>query len=334
MMLRRYVVMATRSCLGTLPRSVQRVLFHALTMKVDNRDAWSGFFDLCKRLPVDSVTVETTLGRIAGSPRDNLLFRPFVATGEYVPELIALFRAALIGGGTYIDIGANIGLTLLPIATLPNVRCIAFEPDPLTFSFLARNVETNCADDAVTLHRLAIFDKATTVCFERSADNFGDHRIRVNNNDGLYGESRREVIEVATKRLDDAVNLVDLRRPIVIKIDTQGAEPFVFAGGTRTLAAADLMVLEVWPYGARRLGGDFIASVVPLITSRFDEGCIALTGFDNGRFQMHGEKWRPMSEFVTILTERFSSIDQSSGEQFDIWVRKTPPRRSSNVPTS
>ena len=37
-------------------------------------------------------------------------------------------------GGTYIDVGANIGLTTIPTAQNPNVNVIAFEPDPCQFS--------------------------------------------------------------------------------------------------------------------------------------------------------------------------------------------------------
>src|SRR5262245_10344023 len=133
MTLRSHGATAISWCLGRLPISARNNLLRGLVRTLDS-SSWHGFFDLSNRLPVYSVTVRTNLGLITGCPRDSLLFRSFVTTGEYVPELVALFRSALSNGGTYIDIGANIGLTLLPMAKLPGVRCIAFEPDPLNFS--------------------------------------------------------------------------------------------------------------------------------------------------------------------------------------------------------
>src|SRR5882762_4083900 len=57
-----------------------------------------------------------------------------------------------------------------------------------------------------------------------------------------------------------AVPLDDLhlgiKGPLVIKIDTQGAEPFVFSGGKETLSKADLIVVEWSPYHMARLGGE------------------------------------------------------------------------------
>jgi hypothetical protein len=42
--------------------------------------------------------------------------------------------------------------------------------------------------------------------------------------------------------------------PFAVKIDCQGAEPAIFAGGNNTLAKADLIVCEFWPWGMHRMG--------------------------------------------------------------------------------
>ena len=42
--------------------------------------------------------------------------------------------------------------------------------------------------------------------------------------------------------------------PLAVKIDCQDAEPSIIAGGTRTLAKADLIMCEFWPWGMRRMG--------------------------------------------------------------------------------
>src|SRR5262249_581289 len=48
--------------------------------------------------------------------------------------------------------------------------------------------------------------------------------------------------------------LPDLSGNIAVKIDTQGAEPFVLAAGRKTLSKARAIVMEFWPYGMAQLG--------------------------------------------------------------------------------
>ena len=70
----------------------------------------------------------------------------------WAPQLQSLLRTCFKSGGTFIDVGANIGLTLVPVASNRSVRCYGFEPEPLNFSYLARNVAANCKFDNVTLY--------------------------------------------------------------------------------------------------------------------------------------------------------------------------------------
>lgn len=106
----------------------------------------------------------------------------------------------------------------------------------------------------VEVRQIAVFDRSTTVDFELQKYNLGDHRIRLTNSPGSYEEENRRVIRVPTATLDDLAKEVQL--PLAVKIDTQGAEPFVFGGGGRTLANADLIISEWWPYGMNRLNGN------------------------------------------------------------------------------
>jgi FkbM family methyltransferase len=59
-------------------------------------------------------------------------------------------------GGTYLDIGANIGLTTIPIAQLPDVQCIAFEPAPENFRNVQANVRANCDPGKVCTTRALV----------------------------------------------------------------------------------------------------------------------------------------------------------------------------------
>lgn len=67
------------------------------------------------------------------------------------------------GSGTYLDIGANIGLTTIPVAQNPRVACKAFEPAPHNFRYLSHNVAANCPHGNVDLFNLALFDRRATM---------------------------------------------------------------------------------------------------------------------------------------------------------------------------
>ena len=88
--------------------------------------------------------------------------------------------------------------------------------------------------------------------FELSNYNLGDHRVRVDDTNVAKAETR-QVIRVQAVPLD-SLDLVRADRALGVKIDTQGAEPFVIAGGRKTLSSAQLLVLEWWPYMITRMG--------------------------------------------------------------------------------
>jgi FkbM family methyltransferase len=53
---------------------------------------------------------------------------------------------------------------------------------------------------------------------------------------GLFDEASRPIIKVRAMRLDDLLEDGPLSPPLAIKLDTQGAEARIFAGGQKVLA--------------------------------------------------------------------------------------------------
>jgi FkbM family methyltransferase len=90
-----------------------------------------------------------------------------------------------------------------------------------------------------------VYDRNVSSPFEIAVRHSGDHRISLPDAKGERGEHNRQKIIVAAKRLDDVVT--DLPEPIAVKIDVQGAEPFVISGGRNTISRAILVGLEFWP---------------------------------------------------------------------------------------
>jgi FkbM family methyltransferase len=159
--------------------------------------------------------------------------------------LIDFFRER---GGTYFDVGANIGLTTIPVAQNPLVKCLAFEPEPANFAHLADNVSRNAKHGNVELHPIAILDSRRTVILGVAEGNIGDHRI------GFDDDSGRRTVEVFGIPLDEFYDCVT--GSLAIKMDIQGAEPLAIIGGRKTLMKAELVIMEFWPHGMRAHGGD------------------------------------------------------------------------------
>jgi FkbM family methyltransferase len=218
-----------------------------------NHERYTLLRELAAEFHVEHLAIRGEYGLIQGPATDNVILRWYAMTGVWSAETNALVAAHLLHGGTFVDVGANLGLTTVPAARLAGVRVEAFEPDPICYRHLAANVAANVADADVVLHNLAAYDRDAVVAFEQSTINHGDNRVRVTDAPGALGEEARVVLNVRTARVDD---IVRLQGPVAVKVDTQGAEPFVIEGARETLARAGLVCLEYWPYGMRRQAAD------------------------------------------------------------------------------
>lgn len=270
---------------------------------------------LAARSRVSAFVVDGDAGPVEGSSGDLGVLRGYARDGTWAPLTVRLLRDALAGGGTYLDVGANIGLTTLPIARIPGVACHAFEPDPESFGYLSRNVARHGVTGNVTLHPLALFDRAGTLPLAVAAANRGDNRLAASGTDPASDTGARRTVDVRLARLDDVLDVASLRRPIAVKVDTQGAEPQVVAGGTRLLAEASLLALEFWPHGMRGTGGD-PAALIAFLEARFGSG-----------FVVAGERdaaagWEPIASVAERL-RRF--LRQSPGRRYlDVFARRKP----------
>ena len=146
--------------------------------------------------------------------------------------------------------------------------------------------------------------------FEIAVRHSGDHRISVIDVEGELNEQDRRTISVPAKRLDDVIT--NMAKPLAAKIDVQGAEPFVVAGGRNTLSQASLLSLEFWPYSMRRMGGDFNA-LITFLTGHFQEGSISPGDRDEQA------TWQPIVSVASFLHE-FAKTDKR--DYLDVTVRK------------
>lgn len=278
--------------------------------------AEAAFAALSGRLGVRTITADGAIGRFQGLPGDMVL-RGYMKTGDYCPGLRRLIRRCLGGGGDFIDIGANIGLVLVPISRLEGVRCFGFEADPVNFRLLSENLRQNAPDIQARLFNMAVHSDEAMLDLELSEDNMGDHRIRGESLIDLekYSESRRPVIRVEGKPLDSVLDTGDLRGCVVVKVDTQGAEVNVFRGGAQVFGRADFVFAEFSPYLILRAG------------STVEDYLSFIEGFTHGAILPEGRgnevELKTSAAVIEELRHRVP-FDGSAARFFDLLLARIP----------
>jgi FkbM family methyltransferase len=154
------------------------------------------------------------------------------------------------------DVGANIGFYARVFSELVSFegKVIAFEPDPENFRRLQGNTRTL---ENVTAVNLALGEHSEAREFFRSKKLNVDHKLYPDIHSG-------EKITVSCRSLDDFVRQGH-SQPDLIKLDTQGFEPFILRGMANLLQEGRvLLVFEYWPYAYRKLGLDYFAPMTVL----------------------------------------------------------------------
>lgn len=151
-------------------------------------------------------------------------------------------------GMTVVDVGANVGLYTLNMASLvgPGGRVIAFEPDPDLAALLRDNCAANGASNVET-HAVALGSAPDRLILHRLTLNSGENHL------GSQGRTAfRTPVEVEVAAFD---KLLPGIRPDFVKVDVQGWELNVLRGMEGTLRESNARVyLEFWPDGLKRAG--------------------------------------------------------------------------------
>jgi len=215
---------------------------------------------LASEIGVTAISCDGDYGSFEGSIDDEVVHGHYLRHGSWSPGHQELLFGRLFpeGRGSFLDVGANIGLVSIPLAERRGVRCLAFEPEPRNFRLLRRNIEAHGLAARIEAFNLALYSEKTTLSFELSPTNSGDHRVRsaapAEGASEAEAESSRQLIQVPAERLDELVRAGELERPIVVKVDTQGCEVRVLRGAERLLESVDYLLCEYWPYGLWRMG--------------------------------------------------------------------------------
>jgi len=136
-----------------------------------------------------------------------------------------MFLRQHLGGGTFIDVGANVGLVTMLIADRVQ-HAILFEPNPAAISRAKENLSLNFLH--FPIHPLALSDTVGSVEFENSGGVSPCNRTVV----GFKTSSPTILVRRVTfdSFLKDVVDQDSLAEPITIKIDVEGHENEVLRG--------------------------------------------------------------------------------------------------------
>jgi FkbM family methyltransferase len=185
-------------------------------------------------------TATATLGLPGGVrivvPDAPDLLTPYVLREQedWFEDELRFLRGLLRPGEQAIDIGANYGVYALSIAHAvgPGGRVWAFEPAAGTAALLARSIAAN-GYTQLLLERSALADAA------------GEGRLSAHANTELNAlvddDGAGEAVPVTT--LDDCLERHGWRSIDLVKIDAEGAEARILAGGRRFFASLSPLVL-------------------------------------------------------------------------------------------
>ena len=178
--------------------------------------------------------------RLADPYWNRLIGRPYV----YEPELESLCRRLTDIDYTFIDGGANFGYwsVLLTSADFGNKSVVAVEPAERTFEILSENNRLNGNRFAVVQRAISDTTDAQ-VLFQDYGDHAGARVAGATSREDLpplYEET------VRTITVDDifAQYVPDKDKPVVLKLDIEGAEIAALKGASSVLARDPLVVYE------------------------------------------------------------------------------------------
>ena len=164
-----------------------------------------------------------------GLPKSYIkTFQAYIISGSWEQLTTEMFKQVVKEGDVVVDLGANLGYYTLLAARLVGEKgkVYAFEPEPINYSLLLKNIELNGYDNIVAVQK-AVSNVTGKVRLFLDSKDTGAHTIYQPGN-------KREFIEVESVALDEFFK--DKEHQInVIKMDIEGAEMAALSGMGRII---------------------------------------------------------------------------------------------------
>ncbi|PKU25980.1 FkbM family methyltransferase [Telmatospirillum siberiense] len=173
--------------------------------------------------------------------------------GHYESEECPVLNDAARGASTIFDVGSNIGFFSLQWAAnlAPGGKIHAFEPVPLSYSQLQRNIVLNRRESCIVANNTAVGETASTLTLF-IPEYPGPAAASLNR---LHPNSSNVEISVPVISLDEYYVQAGCPQLDMLKADVEGAELFVIKGAYKTIAAQrPLIFLELLRKWAKPFG--------------------------------------------------------------------------------
>jgi FkbM family methyltransferase len=164
--------------------------------------------------------------------------------GLYEKEKMSAVFSLLRRGGTFVDVGGNVGdYSLLAARIVGDAgRVICFEPGPANCLWIKKSIQLNGYKN-VDLFEIALSDTVGEATLYL-AEQCGFHSLLKDQQERQTG-----VIQIKTRTLDNILNEIGVQTVDVMKIDVEGAELQVLRGAFHTLEKNPqlILLLELHP---------------------------------------------------------------------------------------
>lgn len=164
-----------------------------------------------------------------------------IYTGLHEFEDMGFLLHFLRAEDTFFDIGANVGSYSLLASGYVGSKTLSFEPNPVTYNLLLKNIELNNLENKIKPHQIALAKDFGQLNFTTAYDT-GNHIV----SDSDLSE---KVVKVEIKPIDYFAGF----EPILLKIDVEGFETEVIEGGKKLLMNNKLkaIIIELNGCGGR-----------------------------------------------------------------------------------
>ncbi|MCW9033019.1 MAG: FkbM family methyltransferase [Rhodospirillales bacterium] len=143
---------------------------------------------------------------------------------------------------TFLDIGANIGLYSMMAAAHGVTRVYAIEPNPFSFSVLARNIVANKLDTVISPLCLAMSEGSSVVTFKLGSLHAGSIYNEIMTDESTAGGMS---ITTTSFSVDELFKIQGMSEVNHLKIDVDGLELQILRGATKTLSDKALKTVLV-----------------------------------------------------------------------------------------
>jgi FkbM family methyltransferase len=201
--------------------------------------------------------------RLVLNPLDSLICDEVMVRGAWQRDSLEGVvrglreRNALVPGGLFVDIGANIGTqTIYAQLTGAFSGGISIEAEAVNFGYLERNVALNGLAGKVTCVRAVVADGSKPLALRLDLRQAGRHRVDDGSGEAKPGDHTEvAVLNVEGRSLADILAEVSPTAPIgLVWMDVEGFEPNVMAGAWEVIRPGTPLCIEFTPefYGPEK----------------------------------------------------------------------------------